>query len=165
MAINYERILVAIDGSKGSEVALDTAIDVTKRNDAHLDILRVLDLNSLEYGGAGIALNGEQIYTIEQENEQYLSELRDKLIKEHGFKPEQINVHIRFGNPKLVIVEDFQPEYNIDMIIVGSTGKSFLHRLITGSVAAHVIRTAKCDVLVARSTEENLAAKEKEAKE
>ena len=51
------------------------------------------------------------------------------------------------------------------MIIVGSTGKSFLHRLITGSVASHVIRTAKCDVLVARSTEENLAAKEKEAKE
>lgn len=58
MALNYERVLVAIDGSKGSDVALETAIDVTKRNEAHLDILRVLDLNSLEYGGAGIALDG-----------------------------------------------------------------------------------------------------------
>ena len=45
MALNYERVLVAIDGSKGSDVALETAIDVTKRNEAHLDILRVLDLN------------------------------------------------------------------------------------------------------------------------
>lgn len=156
MALNYERVLVAIDGSKGSDVALETAIDVTKRNEAHLDILRVLDLNSLEYGGAGIALDGEQIYRIEQENEAYLLKLREELIEKHGFKTDQVNVHIRFGNPKIVITEDFQPEYNIDMIIVGSTGKSFLHRIVTGSVASHVMRVAKCDVLVARSTAENL---------
>ena len=110
MALNYERVLVAIDGSKGSDVALETAIDVTKRNEAHLDILRVLDLNSLEYGGAGIALDGEQIYRIEQENETYLLKLREELIEKHGFKTDQINVHIRFGNPKIVITEEFQPE-------------------------------------------------------
>lgn len=57
MAQEYKRVLVAIDGSKGADAALRTAIEVTKRNDhTHLDVLRVLDLNSLEYGGAGIAL-------------------------------------------------------------------------------------------------------------
>ena len=55
MAQEYKRVLVAIDGSKGADAALRTAIEVTKRNDhTHLDVLRVLDLNSLEYGGAGI---------------------------------------------------------------------------------------------------------------
>lgn len=156
MTVTYKQILVAIDGSSGANAALKTAIEVAKRNDAHLDILRVLDLNSLEYGGAGIALDGEQIYRIEQENEQYLLELRDDLIKKHDFRPEQINVHIRFGNPKLVIAEDFPEEYKTDLIIVGSTGKNILRRIVTGSVASHVTRAAKCDVLVARTTEADL---------
>ena len=52
MSCEYEKILVAIDGSKGGEVALKEAIEVAKRNGAHLDVLRVMDLNSLEYGGA-----------------------------------------------------------------------------------------------------------------
>ena len=156
MSCEYEKILVAIDGSKGGEVALKEAIEVAKRNDAHLDVLRVMDLNSLEYGGAGIALDGEQIYEIENDSEEYLLELRRKAIQEAGLKPEQIRVHLRFGNPKLVIVEDFQPEYENDLIIVGSTGKNFLQRLVVGSVAAYVIRSARCDVLVARTKEEDV---------
>lgn len=156
MSCEYEKILVALDGSKGGEVALKEAIEVAKRNDAHLDVLRVMDLNSLEYGGVGIALDGEQIYEIEHDSEEYLLELRRKAIQEAGLKPEQIRVHLRFGNPKLVIVEDFQPEYENDLIIVGSTGKNFLQRLVVGSVAAYVIRSARCDVLVARTKEEDV---------
>ena len=110
-----------------------------------------MDLNSLEYGGAGIALDGEQIYEIEHDSEEYLLELRRKAIQEAGLKPEQIRVH-----PKLVIVEDFQPEYENDLIIVGSTGKNFLQRLVVGSVASYVIRSARCDVLVARTKEEDV---------
>lgn len=97
MSCEYEKILVALDGSKGGEVALKEAIEVAKRNDAHLDVLRVMDLNSLEYGGAGIALDGEQIYEIEHDSEEYLLELRRKAIQEAGLKPEQIRVHLRFG--------------------------------------------------------------------
>ena len=82
MSCEYEKILVALDGSKGGEVALKEAIEVAKRNDAHLDVLRVMDLNSLEYGGAGIALDGEQIYEIEHDSEEYLLELRRKAIQE-----------------------------------------------------------------------------------
>ena len=156
MSCEYEKILVALDGSKGGEVALKEAIEVAKRNDAHLDVLRVMDLNSLEYGGAGIALDGERIYEIEHDSEEYLLELRRKAIQEAGLKPEQIRVHLRFGNPKLVIVEDFQPEYENDLIIVGSTGKNFLQRLVVGSVASYVIRSARCDVLVARTKEEDV---------
>lgn len=65
----YKKILVAIDGSKGAEVALNKAAMVAKNNDAHLDILRVLDLSSLEYSGAGIALDGARVYELEQKIE------------------------------------------------------------------------------------------------
>ena len=145
------------DGSKGAEVALRTAVEVAKRNNTHLDILRVLDLNSLEYGGAGIALDGAKIYDIEQENEAYLLDLRDHLVNVDGLDEANVSVHLRFGNPKDVIVNDFQPEYHNDLIIVGSTGKNLFQRIIVGSVASYVVRAAKCDVLMARTTEADLA--------
>lgn len=151
MAQEYKRALVAIDGSKGADAALRTAIEVTKRNDhTHLDVLRVLDLNSLEYGGAGIALDGQKIYEIEQANEGYMLKLKDKIVAEYNLDADRVSVHLRFGNPKAVITQDFQPEYGNDLIVVGSTGKNFVQRMIVGSVASYVIRTAKCDVLMAK---------------
>ena len=151
MAQEYKRVLVAIDGSKGADAALRTAIEVTKRNDhTHLDVLRVLDLNSLEYGGAGIALDGQKIYEIEQANEGYMLKLKDKIVAEYNLDADRVSVHLRFGNPKAVITQDFQPEYGNDLIIVGSTGKNFVQRMIVGSVASYVIRTSKCDVLMAK---------------
>ena len=151
MAQEYKRVLVAIDGSKGADAALRTAIEVTKRNDhTHLDVLRVLDSNSLEYGGAGIALDGQKIYEIEQANEDYMLKLKDKIVAEYDLAADRVSVHLRFGNPKAVITQDFQPEYNNDLIVVGSTGKNFVQRMIVGSVASYVIRTAKCDVLMAK---------------
>ena len=151
MAQEYKRVLVAIDGSKGADAALRTAIEVTKRNDhTHLDVLRVLDLNSLEYGGAGIALDGQKIYEIEQANEDYMLKLKDKIVAEYNLDADRVSVHLRFGNPKAVITQDFQPEYGNDLIVVGSTGKNFVQRMIVGSVASYVIRTAKCYVLMAK---------------
>ena len=151
MAQEYKRVLVAIDGSKGADAALRTAIEVTKRNGhTHLDVLRVLDLNSLEYGGAGIALDGQKIYEIEQANEGYMLKLKDKIVAEYNLDADRVSVHLRFGNPKAVITQDFQPEYGNDLIVVGSTGKNFVQRMIVGSVASYVIRTAKCDVLMAK---------------
>ena len=151
MAQEYKRVLVAIDGSKGADAALRTAIEVTKRNvHTHLDVLRVLDLNSLEYGGAGIALDSQKIYEIEQANEGYMLKLKDKIVAEYNLDADRVSVHLRFGNPKAVITQDFQPEYGNDLIVVGSTGKNFVQRMIVGSVASYVIRTAKCDVLMAK---------------
>lgn len=151
MAQEYKRVLVAIDGSKGADAALRTAIEVTKRNDhTHLDVLRVLDLNSLEYGGAGIALDGQKIYEIEQANEGYMLKLKDKIVDKYNLDADRVSVHLRFGNPKAVITQDFQPEYGNDLIVVGSTGKNFVQRMIVGSVASYVIRTAKCDILMAK---------------
>ena len=151
MAQEYKRVLVAIDGSKGADAALRTAIEVTKRNNhTHLDVLRVLDLNSLEYGGAGIALDGQKIYEIEQANEGYMLKLKDKIVDKYNLDADRVSVHLRFGNPKAVITQDFQPEYGNDLIVVGSTGKNFVQRMIVGSVASYVIRTAKCDVLMAK---------------
>ncbi|MFT8726682.1 MULTISPECIES: universal stress protein [Liquorilactobacillus] len=149
MEIKYQRILVAVDGSAGAEAALKKAVKVAQRQQAHLDILQVLNLNSLSYDGNGLSLDGKKVYQVEQVNESYLQNLKQKLIDEKQLPAAEITTHLRFGNPKTVIVNDFQPEYQNDLIIVGATGKNFIERLIVGSVASYVIRAARCDVLLA----------------
>ena len=45
MLQQYKNILAPIDGSKVTDTVLKKAIEVAKRNDTHLDILNVLEVN------------------------------------------------------------------------------------------------------------------------
>ena len=54
---------------------------------------------------------------------------------------------VREGSPAKVILEVAKEE-NIDLIVMGSSGKSGFDRFIMGSVADKVVNSAKCAVLV-----------------
>ena len=60
-------------------------------------------------------------------------------IKFHGI--------IREGSPAKTILEVAKEE-DIDLIVIGSSGKSGFDRFIMGSVAEKVVNAAKCAVLV-----------------
>ena len=132
--MNYKRILVAVDGSQGSRYALEDAVNLVKGTTTRLDVLRVLDLNTLEYGGAGVALDGERIYEIEQEAEQEMLRLRKEIVEEKGLDDSQ--------------------EYKSNLIVLGYTGRNFIERVMMGSVAAYVTREALCDVLTCKGNNE-----------
>jgi len=53
------------------------------------------------------------------------------------------------GRPAHVITE-FAARNGVDLIVVGSQGKSGLERLLLGSTAESIIRTARCMVLVVK---------------
>ena len=57
------------------------------------------------------------------------------------------DLSIREGSPARVILEVANEE-NIDLIVMGSSGKSGFDRFIMGSVADKVVNSAKCAVLV-----------------
>lgn len=151
MALNYQRILVAVNKSAGADSALEKAVATAKRNHARLDLLRVIDVNSLQFKAGGQAMiDGQQIYEIEQANEEFLFKLQDRLINEEGLDPKQVFVHLRFGNPKTVILDDFQPEYHNDLLVLGGTEMSLFKRMMAGSVSSYVPRAAQCDVLITK---------------
>ena len=121
----YKHILVAVDGSKITSNVLESAIDSALRNHASLDILRIVQLTQLTDGYSNAVDAGV----------------------------EDVNVHIRFGNPKRVIAHEFPSDHNTDLIILGATGVSGLERFVLGSVTHYVSRMAKCDVLVVRKND------------
>ncbi|GEL90217.1 universal stress protein [Pediococcus parvulus] len=146
MLQQYKNILAPIDGSKVTDTVLKKAIEVAKRDDTHLDILNVLEVNQFSdtYGGA---VSGDVIYKLSEDVQKRLAELK-KQAEDAGLS--DVSVHVRFGNPKPVIATEFPKDHHNELIMIGSTGLNALERLMVGSVATYVSRNAICDVLVVK---------------
>ena len=139
----YKHILVAVDGSKITSNVLESAIDSALRNHASLDILRIVQVTQLTDGYSNAALSNEETYNIVKTTKERLDDLKKRAV-DAGV--EDVNVHIRFGNPKRVIAHEFPSDHN-------TTGVSGLERFVLGPVTHYVSRMAKCDVLVVRKND------------
>lgn len=143
----YNNILVPVDGSKVTDHVLDRAIEVAKENHAHLDILNVLEVNQFNQT-YGSAVSGDVVFRLTETAENHLNTLKQKAL-DAGVS--DVDIHIRFGNPKPIIAKEFPQDHHNDAIVIGSTGLSAVERIIIGSVTSFVIRTAACDVLIVKS--------------
>ncbi|WP_163538116.1 universal stress protein [Gracilibacillus sp. YIM 98692] len=147
MAFEYDRILVAVDGSDASELAFKKAVDIVKRNNAKMFLTHVIDTRT-------ITTVAPEVYdqTLAARSESYaqslLAEYKEKANK-HGVY--DIKTHVEIGSPKLKIPKDLAKKYEADLIICGATGMNAVERFLIGSVSESITRYAKCDVLVVRS--------------
>ncbi|AZI19207.1 universal stress protein [Limosilactobacillus fermentum] len=152
MSQEYENILVPVDGSKQAELAFNKAVATAKRNGAHLDLLNVVDTRAMSYNFAGMS-DGSIAYQLVDKSKEYLDELLERAKKEEGF--DNIDIHIRLGNPKTVVSFDFPRDHHNDLIMMGASGLSRVQRAMIGSVTSFVKRNAQVDVLVVRTDVNN----------
>lgn len=140
---DYRNVLVAIDGSKQSEKAFAEALAVTKRNDAKLHIVAII--NDAELSTSAFSFS--KIFA--QEKERVETEVLKRIhdATENGIDNSEAFVEV--GNPKQVIVK-YADENKIDLIVIGSTGKGALSQQVIGSTTAYVVNHATCNVLVVR---------------
>ncbi len=134
-----ERILVAVDGSKYSEKALDQAISMAKICNSTLFAINVIDFYPAQLEVAP-ALQEK----MSEETREILKRVEDRAAKE-DIQCETI-VHIG-GQPYKFILREAK-EKNIDLIVMGTHGRTGLKKLLMGSVAERVIGHAPCAVLV-----------------
>ena len=137
----YKKILVPTDGSEFAKKAGKHALFLSKVSGAEIVAVSVTENNFVN----GLPLDDE-IYQLNQilkerseENLKEFDELNDDDLK--------ITHVIREGSPARVILEVAQEE-DIDLIVMGSSGKSGFDRFIMGSVADKVVNSTKCAVLV-----------------
>lgn len=119
MSQEYENILVPVDGSKQAELAFNKAVATAKRNGAHLDLLNVVDTRAISYNFAGMS-DGSIAYQLVDKSKEYLDELLERAKNEEGF--DNIDIHIRLGNPKTVVSFDFPRDHHNDLIMMGASG-------------------------------------------
>ncbi|MBO0478481.1 universal stress protein [Vagococcus fluvialis] len=156
MLPEYNKILVAIDGSDESEQAFKKAIQVAKRNNAILYIAHIIDIRAFESVSSFDENLAEEATRVARDT---LNNYLD-YGKEHGV--DDIQTIIEYGAPKTVISKQLQKEHNIDLIMLGATGLNAMERILIGSVSSYVARHAECDVLIVRTDLNNeLPTKEK----
>lgn len=148
MLQEYNRILVAVDGSEGSLKALRKAVDITKRNNAKLYITHILD------DSGSLPFNVEQYVKFAETTGRELLEKCQTYAKDNGLI--EMALLLDTGSPRTMISKTIPEREKIDVIIMGARGLNAVERFFIGSVSDYVIRHAICDVLIVRTDSETM---------
>jgi nucleotide-binding universal stress UspA family protein len=139
----YRRLLVAVDFSETSKRALALAVRMAPK--ARLTLLNVYDFGLAEPLRAG-GTTSEELLRLQQTYEQQRRERLAAFAREAGLDPDKAQLLVRYGYPGIVI-NAVAAEQRTHLVVVGTQGLSGLRYVLLGSVAEHVLREARCDVL------------------
>ena len=134
-----ERILVAVDGSPFSEAAVDQAISLGGICNSEIFLISVVDLFPEQ-----MAVAPALVEKMSEEVREHLDDAKAKVDK--AKIPCETIVHMG-GKPHEFIIQEAK-EKSIDLITMGTHGRTGLQRVLLGSVAQNVIGHSPCPVLV-----------------
>jgi nucleotide-binding universal stress UspA family protein len=149
--MEIKKILLPTDFTQGALAALPYAVDLAKSYGAKLYFIHVIyDMNAatgLHVPHVSLdAMYEEMQNGAEKEIRNFGSEITEGL--------KEVETRVIRGVPYEEILS-FASENGIDMIIMGTHGRSGLDRVIFGSTAEKVVRNAICPVLTVRSQKGN----------
>jgi nucleotide-binding universal stress UspA family protein len=146
--MDIKRILFPTDFAECSSAALDCASCLTSATGARLYILHVDELRDVSVPAIPPA-EGGFFYAAAWDDERREA-MQDRLTKT---VPTVDNVpyehRLLTGSPLMQILQ-FAEQESVDLIIMGSHGRTGLSKLVMGSIAQGVMRDAKCPVLIVK---------------
>jgi nucleotide-binding universal stress UspA family protein len=146
--IELKRILVPTDFSGHSQSSINYGCSLAEKFCAELHVLHVLQDLVAMVPEPGLAFPPPGDYM--QELEESATRSLEELPGDAGSGVEYIVRKVRQGPPFLEIIR-YAQENEIDLIVLGTHGRSGLAHMLLGSVAERVVRKAPCPVLTVRS--------------
>jgi nucleotide-binding universal stress UspA family protein len=141
--VKIERILCPTDFSEFSDRALRRALALARWFDARLTVLHVIPNSAWAAGGGdSLALSADLLRAQRADAERQLSRSLEPLLGEGV----PIEARIREGDPARAIRAEAEA-LAADLVVMGTHGRSGFERLLLGSVAEKLLRTAPCPVL------------------
>ncbi len=143
------KILLATDGSKFSNKAANYGLDMAKKLGAEVLALYVINMKHFELYALE---HHDDITGYEDENLRMRKEGEDALdyvVTRAREKGASLTTRIVRGYPADEIIKAAKDE-GVDLIVVGSLGRTGIERMLLGSVSEAVVRHAPCPVLVVR---------------
>lgn len=142
----FDGILVAVDGSDQSMVAAEKAVQLAADQGAELHVLFVAEIHPTytRQGGSILAQDEEQPEQIEY-GEQVTGEVAD-MAQDAGVECVSL---VKSGTPSHVI-NDYAEKEELDLIVMGTYGRSGIRDRLTGSTTERVIRKSTKSVLAVR---------------
>lgn len=144
----YSNILIAIDGSECSMNAVNKGIELAKDLSANVILLSVVDMTSMVDNAAVGAIIDKDVETVFEEE---ADKLLDKAMKKYPY--DKITKISEEGVAKEAI-NSIAEHYKVNLIVMGTHGRTGLRHLLMGSVAEYVVRHSKIPVMVVTSDED-----------
>lgn len=127
-ALEFKRVLIAADDSPFSAAAWQEALSITQRMESHLTAIAV-------------AASGGEVKAANQVVHRMEAEARLRGVP--------LETAVPYGRPFEAILQVAQAK-KVNLIVLGSHGRTGLRRLLLGSTAERVIGQAPCPVLVVK---------------
>lgn len=143
------KILLAVDGSKYTDVVVNTLIDRAWPEGSEVRVISVA--HTIPYITDPLLIGLATQLHLEKAEVARAVQLAEEVAKKISHKAPGLKVSttVPSGSPKHLIVEEAE-NWKADLILLGSHGHSPAHRLILGSVSLAVVTHAPCSVEVIR---------------
>lgn len=136
------KILIAVDGSAGSDKAVRFAIFLAEGKEADITLLNVQ--HSFNTLNVKLVFSQEQIKAFQEES---AKEVLDQAIELIDGSFRSVHTLFRAGDPGKEICAEAKKS-GADLIVMGHRGLGGVKRAIMGSVSTHVLHEAPCPVLI-----------------
>ncbi len=145
--IQFRRIMLPTDFSEYSQAATAYAVELAEKFDAELHLFHVVEVHpgSTPVFGGGLALAPN----VKESREHAVRQLAGFL--DPQWRNAHKVVHATGDGPPFLEIIRYAKENDIDLIIIGTHGRTGLAHVMIGSVAEKVVRKAPCPVLTVRA--------------
>jgi len=147
MELLYKKILVPVDGSKNSLLAVVHAGSIARSFDAEISIFYVSPLS--QQVPLYDQVKGIKIPAHSSTDPVSFAKIMIAEVLKHIPEGLRVKTYNEIGEPRIVITE-FAQKKQYDMIVIGSRGLGTLSGLLMGSVSSYVVHHSKCPVLVVK---------------
>ena len=154
MEKKLSKILVPLDGSPTSMEAADYAIMLSTLHHAQIVLLHVLNVaeyySSLQFFEVKQPIESKEIIEeAKKEANKWFNIVKKKIDGKSG-KQIEVETSIIISQSTVKSILDFAEEKNVDLIVVGTRGRSGLKRLLLGSIASGIVTYSSCPVIVVK---------------
>jgi len=144
----FTNIVCPVDFSEYTEGILRYAVSIAKKYDARLHLLHVIP-NLNYFTPYESFLTPENLVLIEKNIEKEIEKDFEKIVKNIDMPVKKI---IKTG-VTFVEITDYVKEENIDLVVMGTHGRSGIEHILIGSVAEKILWRSPCPVLTVRPKE------------
>jgi nucleotide-binding universal stress UspA family protein len=149
----FEKVLVCVDGSESSMKAADYAVMIAKQHGAQVIALNVI-VSQLGYAysaGTFGLVTPNTINDLLEKSRQEAQRWFDGIGRNAAANGVKLKTEI-VASPTSTVpaIVDYAEKNKVDLIIVGTRGRSGFTKLLLGSVASGIVTYASCPVMVVK---------------
>ena len=143
----FQNILVPVDFSANSDPAIEAAVDFSRRYDGLMTLVHVYDPIAYALPEGYVLFTPPQLDRLISTLEEQLEATKRTAVELGALR---VDTRLLQGFPAEEIT-DYAARTGVDLIVMATHGRGAVKRLLLGSVAERVVRTAPCPVLTMKA--------------